>query len=395
MAKIFAVNAGSSSLKFQLLEMPSEDVITEGVVERIGLEDGIFTLKFNGEKNKEVTDIPNHGVAVSMLLDKLVKMNIVSSLDEIDGCGHRMVHGGEAFTDSVVITDEVVKAIEDVSDLAPLHNPANLTGYKAFKEALPNIPHVGVFDTAFHQTMPKTSYIYPIPYEYYEKYGIRRYGFHGTSHKFVSARAIELLGNPETSKVITCHLGNGASLSAVKDGKSINTSMGLTPLAGIMMGTRSGDIDPAIITFLKEKENMTAQEVTTVLNKKSGMLGISGISSDSRDVEDAAKEGNERAIFTEALYAQRIADVIGSYYMQLGGCDAIVFTAGLGENNAALRKNVIDLVSEATGAKIDDERNNVRGKETVVSTDDSTIKVLLIPTNEELVIARDVVKLSN
>jgi acetate kinase len=394
MAKIFAVNAGSSSLKFQLLEMPSEEVITEGVVERIGLEDGIFTLKFNGEKNKEVTDIPNHGVAVSMLLKKLVDMKIVASLDEIDGCGHRMVHGGEKFTDSAVITDEVIAGIEAVSDLAPLHNPANLTGYRAFKEALPNIPHVGVFDTAFHQTMPKTSYIYPIPYEYYEKYGVRRYGFHGTSHKYVSARAIEMLGNPETSKIITCHLGNGASLAAVKDGKSINTSMGLTPLAGIMMGTRSGDIDPAIITFLAEKEGKTADQITSELNKKSGMLGVSGISSDSRDVEDAAIAGDPQAIFTEALYAQRIADVIGSYFMQLGGCDAIVFTAGLGENNAMLRANVISLISEATGAKICEDKNNVRGKETLVSTEDSKIKVLLIPTNEELVIARDVVKLS-
>jgi acetate kinase len=394
MANIYAVNAGSSSLKFQLLEMPSEEVITEGVVERIGLEDGIFTLKFNGEKNKEVTDIPNHGVAVSMLLKKLVDMKIVASLDEIDGCGHRMVHGGEKFTDSAVITDEVIAGIEAVSDLAPLHNPANLTGYRAFKEALPNIPHVGVFDTAFHQTMPKTSYIYPIPYEYYEKYGVRRYGFHGTSHKYVSARAIEMLGNPETSKIITCHLGNGASLAAVKDGKSINTSMGLTPLAGIMMGTRSGDIDPAIITFLAEKEGKTADQITSELNKKSGMLGVSGISSDSRDVEDAAIAGDPQAIFTEALYAQRIADVIGSYFMQLGGCDAIVFTAGLGENNAMLRANVISLISEATGAKICEDKNNVRGKETLVSTEDSKIKVLLIPTNEELVIARDVVKLS-
>ena len=394
MAKIFAVNAGSSSLKFQLLDMPSEDVITEGVVERIGLEDGIFNLKFNGEKHKEIADMPNHGVAVSMLLKKLVDMKIVSSLDEIDGCGHRMVHGGEEFADSVLMTDEIVAAVEVCSDLAPLHNPANLTGYRAFKEALPNIPHVGVFDTAFHQTMPKTSYIYPIPYEYYEKYAVRRYGFHGTSHKYVSARAIDLLGNPETSKIITCHLGNGASLAAVKNGKSINTSMGLTPLAGIMMGTRSGDIDPAIITFLMAKEGKTAEEITSELNKKSGLYGVSQISSDSRDVENAAAEGNEQAIFTEALYAQRIADVLGSYYMQLGGCDAIVFTAGLGENSSALRSKVINLISEATGAKISDERNNVRGKEALVSSDDSSIKVYLIPTNEELVIARDVVKLS-
>lgn len=388
MSKIMAVNAGSSSLKYQLIEMPNENVLCSGIVERIGLNDSIFSINVLGQKTKDVLDIKDHSVAVALVLEALTKYNVVSSLDEIDGVGHRVVHGGELFNKSVVFNDEVEKAIDELSTLAPLHNPANLIGYRAFKSSLPKAGHVAVFDTAFHQTMEKDTYLYPLPYEYYTDFGVRKYGFHGTSHLFVSQRAIELLGNPKESKVITCHLGNGASLAAVKNGKSINTSMGLTPLAGVMMGTRSGDIDPAIITYIMEKTGQTAYEVTDVLNKKSGMLGLSQISSDARDIEDGIEEKNELALLTLDVYANRIAATIGSYYVQLGGCDAIVFTAGLGENGGVFRSAVINKLG-ALGIKIDEERNDVRGKETLISTDDSTAKVYLIPTDEELVIARD------
>ncbi|MFV0424790.1 MAG: acetate/propionate family kinase [Bacilli bacterium] len=393
MSKIFSVNAGSSSLKFQINEMPEETTIAEGLVERIGLDEGIITIKYNGEKDKEVLDIKDHSIAVSLVLDKVVKLGIVKSLDEIEGVGHRVVHGGEKFSDSAIMTEEVVTAIEGVSDLAPLHNPANLTGYKAFKEALPNVIHVAVFDTAFHQTMPKESYMYPIPTKYYEKYGVRRYGFHGTSHKFVSERTIDLLGNLEYSRIIVCHLGNGASISAVKNGKSINTSMGMTPLAGIMMGTRSGDIDPAILQFLMEKDGMDINEMTNVLNKKSGFLGVSGISSDCRDIEDGAAAGNEDAEFSLRLYVRRIADYIGQYIIQLGGLDALVFTAGVGENAISLRADIVKEIGRSTGAKINPETNNSRGSEVCISSEDSTVKVFVVPTNEEIVIARDVYSL--
>lgn len=286
MAKVLAINAGSSSLKFQLFDMPAETVLTKGVVERIGFDDAIFTIVVNGEKQREVTSIPNHAVAVKLLLDKLIRYGIIRSFDEIDGIGHRVVHGGEKFSDSVLITDEVIKQIEEVSELAPLHNPANLVGIRAFQEVLPNVPAVAVFDTAFHQTMPEQSFLYSLPYEYYTKFGIRKYGFHGTSHKYVTQRAAELLGRPiEQLRLISCHLGNGASIAAVEGGKSIDTSMGFTPLAGVAMGTRSGNIDPALIPYIMEKTGMTADEVIEVLNKKSGMLGISGISSDLRDLE--------------------------------------------------------------------------------------------------------------
>lgn len=395
MSKIFSVNAGSSSLKFQINEMPEENTLAEGLVERIGLDEGVVTIKYNGEKDKQVLKINDHSEAVNIVLDKVVKLGILNNLDEIAGVGHRVVHGGEKFADSAIMTDEVVAAIEEVSDLAPLHNPANLTGYNAFKSALPSATHVAVFDTAFHQTMPKESYMYPIPTKYYEKYGVRRYGFHGTSHKYVSQRTIELLGNPEYSRVIVCHLGNGASLSAVKNGKSINTSMGMTPLAGIMMGTRSGDIDPAILQFLMEKESMDIDTMTNVLNKESGMLGVSGISSDCRDIEDGSAAGNEDAEFTLRLYARRIADYIGQYIIQLGGLDALVFTAGIGENGIGIRADVVKEIGRSTGAKIDAEANNSRGKEVCISAEDSTIKVFVVPTNEEIVIARDVHTLMN
>lgn len=390
MTKIISVNAGSSSLKFQLFEMPQETVLTSGVFERIGLEEGIFTIKVNGEKKVIKEPIPDHTKAVSMLLDALVNYKIVEHLDEIKGAGHRAVHGGEIFTESVKVDDDVVEKFESLNDLAPLHNPAGLVGYRAFKEALPNCVHTFVFDTAFHSTMEPDTYLYALPYEYYEKYQVRRYGFHGTSHKYVAYRCAELMNkNIEDMKIITCHLGNGGSVTAVDHGKSINTSMGFTPLAGVMMGTRCGDIDPAIVTFLQKKENLCAEEAEDILNKHSGMLGVSGVSSDGRDVEAAAKEGNERAVLTEKIFANRVASYIGSYYVQLGGLDAIVFTGGIGENDAKMRKRIIDRV-KVLGADLDDAKNDgTRGVEKCLSPDNGKVAVWLIPTNEELMIARD------
>lgn len=395
MSKVMAVNAGSSSLKYQLIDVDNEEVLCSGLIERIGLKDSIFNIEVNGEKFKEILDIEDHNKAVELVLEALTKYKVIPSLKEISGVGHRVVHGGEKFAKSIVITPEVEETIEELCDLAPLHNPANLVGYRAFRDALPGVEHVAVFDTAFHQTMEADTFTYAIPYEYYKDYGVRKYGFHGTSHLYVSHRAIELLGNPEHSRIITCHLGNGASLSAVKDGKSIDTTMGLTPLAGVMMGTRSGDIDPAIITFIMDKTGQTAEEVVNVLNKKSGMLGVSGKSSDARDIEDAYNAGDELAKLTIEIYVNRICDFIGSYVIKLGGLDAIVFTAGLGENGIMFREKIIEKLTPALGVKIDKERNNVRGKETLISSDDSTAKVFLIPTNEELVIARDTVNLLN
>lgn len=391
MMKIISVNAGSSSLKFQLFEMPEEKVLTSGIVERIGFEDAIFTIKVNDEKVKEVLPIHDHEKAVSLLLDALVKHHIVNSLDEIQGVGHRAVHGGEAFTQSVSVTDEVIKTFESLSDLAPLHNPAGLIGYRAFKNNLPQASHAFIFDTAFHSTMEKDTYIYPIPMQYYDKYKIRKYGFHGTSHMYVSQRCAQLLNKKlEDTKIITCHLGNGASITAVDGGKSINTSMGFTPLAGVMMGTRSGDIDPAIVPFLMKKENLSVQEVEDILNKKSGMLGVSGISSDARDIEDACKEGNEAALLTTSLYVNRVVSTIGSYFVQLGGLDAIVFTGGIGENDTNVRELVCKRLEKALGVKLDVALNaKSRGKETLLTTADSKVAVWLVPTNEELVIARD------
>jgi acetate kinase len=395
MAKIIAMNAGSSSLKFQLFEMPSEDVITKGLVERIGLKDSIFTITANGEKFQEILDIPDHEVAVKMLLDKLTTLGIIESLDEIDGIGHRVVHGGEAFHDSVVITDDVLLKLEELSDLAPLHNPANVTGIKAFKRVLPNVPAIAVFDTAFHQTMPESSFLYSLPYEYYKKYGIRKYGFHGISHKYVSQRAAELLGRPiEQLRLISCHLGNGASIAAIQGGKSIDTSMGFTPLAGVTMGTRSGNIDPALIPFIMEKTNQTAEEVLEVLNKKSGMLAVSGFSSDLRDIEVEAKKGNKRAELALDVFANRIHKYIGSYSARMNGVDAIIFTAGIGENSDTIRARVLKGL-EFMGVYWDPALNTVRGKEAFINYPHSPVKVLVIPTNEEVMIARDVVRLAN
>lgn len=394
MKTIFAVNAGSSSLKFQLFEMPSENALCTGIVERIGLNDGIFTMKFSDQKIKFTQDIKDHQVAVDLVLEALIEHKIVKSLDEIGGVGHRVVHGGELYKQSVVIDDEVEKNIEALSELAPLHNPANLVGYRAFKKALPNIQHIAVFDTAFHQTMAKDVYMYPVPYDYYTNYKVRRYGFHGTSHYYVSHRVAELMHKEvDTINVITCHLGNGASLAAIRGGQSVNTSMGFTPLAGVMMGTRSGDIDPAIISYIMAKTQKTADQVLDILNKKSGMLGVSGLSSDARDIEDAVHAGNERAILTREMYGNRVADRIGSYFVQLGHVDAIVFTGGLGENDVETREVILRKIEKALQLSVDYENNSkIRGKEARLSKDDSAVDVWVVPTNEELVIAQDTYK---
>ncbi|MGP4067470.1 acetate kinase [Halobacillus sp. B29] len=390
--KILAINAGSSSLKFQLIDMPEETVITKGLVERIGLEDAVFTIEVNDEKDKTVTDIPDHGEAVRILLDKLTSNGVINSLDEINGVGHRVVHGGERFSESVLITDQVIQEIEEVSDLAPLHNPANLTGIRAFREVLPEVPHVAVFDTAFHQSMPEQSYLYSLPYEYYEDYGIRKYGFHGTSHKYVSERASEMMGRPvEQLRLLSCHLGNGASIAAIEGGKSIDTSMGFTPLAGVTMGTRSGNIDPALIPFIMEKTGKTANEVMNVLNKESGMLALSGFSSDLRDIEIRASEGDERAELALEVFAARIHKYIGSYAARMHGIDGIIFTAGVGENSYTMRERVLKGL-EFMGVYWDPSLNQIRGKEAFVNYPHSPVKVMVIPTNEEVMIARDTVE---
>lgn len=395
MAKIIAINAGSSSLKFQLFDMPSELVITKGLIERIGLQDSIFNITANGEKIQEIIDIPDHEVAVKMLLDKLTTLGIIGSLDEIDGIGHRVVHGGEQFNDSVLITEEVMAKIEELSDLAPLHNPANITGIRAFRRVLPNVPAIAVFDTAFHQTMPESSYLYSLPYEYYEKYRIRKYGFHGTSHKYVSRRAAQLLGRPvEQLRLISCHLGNGASIAAIQGGKSIDTSMGFTPLAGVTMGTRSGNIDPALIPYIMEKTHKSVEEVLDILNKKSGMLAISGFSSDLRDIEIQAKQGNHRAKLALDVFANRIHKYIGSYAARMYGVDAIIFTAGIGENSDVIRENVLKGL-EFMGVYWDPALNKVRGEEAFINYPHSPVKVIIIPTNEEVMIARDVTRLAD
>ncbi|MFS0636654.1 acetate kinase [Mesobacillus foraminis] len=394
MAKMIAINAGSSSLKFQLFEMPSEEVITKGIVERIGLKDSIFTISVNGEKIKDVLDIPNHEVAVKMLLDKLISNGIIQSLNEIEGVGHRVVHGGEEFDDSVLITDEVLAKIDKLSELAPLHNPANLTGIRAFQQVLPNVPAVAVFDTAFHQTMPENSFLYSLPYNYYKEFGIRKYGFHGTSHKYVSQRAAEMLGRPiEHLRLISCHLGNGASIAAIEGGKSIDTSMGFTPLAGVTMGTRSGNIDPALIPYIMEKTNKTADEVLDVLNKESGMLGVSGFSSDLRDIQTEADKGNKRAELALQVFGDRIHKYIGSYAARMSGVDAIIFTAGIGENSTAIRERVLKGL-EFMGVYWDPALNKVHGEEAFISYPHSPVKVMVIPTNEEVMIARDILRLT-
>jgi acetate kinase len=393
MTKIIAVNAGSSSLKFQLLEMPSEHVITGGIIERIGMKDSVFQIKLNGEKLTETMEIENHAIAVKLLLDKLLDLKIITSFDEIGGVGHRIVHGGDVITESVVLDEQAVALIESIVDLGPLHLPANITGVKAFQEVLPHVKHIGVFDTAFHKTLPEEAYLYAVPYDWYERYAVRKYGFHGTSHQYVSQRTAELLGKkPEEVNIIVAHMGNGASLCAVKQGKSVDTTMGFTPLEGVPMGTRSGNIDPAIIEYMALKKGKSMKEITSILNKLSGYLGVSGVSSDSRDVNDAASKGNHRARLAIDIQAKRIADYIASYYVYMGGADALVFTAGIGENAPTTRENIVNRLA-ALGAKIDPERNNCRGVERLISTDDSKLKVFVVPTNEEVMIARDTLRL--
>lgn len=393
---ILVINCGSSSLKYQLIDSNSEEVLAKGLCERIGASGSVLTHKTNdGRKEVVEESMPNHTVAVKLVISALTdkEYGCIKSLDEIGAVGHRIVHGGENFSQSVIITEDTIKAIEECSDLAPLHNPANLIGVNSCKEIMGDIPMVAVFDTAFHQTMPEKAYMYGLPYEYYEKYKIRRYGFHGTSHQFVSQRVAQMLGKDiEDLKVIVCHLGNGASVTAVQGGKSVDTSMGLTPLEGLLMGTRSGDIDPAVVEFICKKENLTVEEALNVLNKKSGMLGLTGISSDARDVEAAVKEGNERAILTVQTYAYRVAKYIGAYTAAMNGVDAICFTAGLGENHRLLRERVASYLGYL-GAELDDERNDVAGEERIVSSDNSKVALLVVPTNEELAIARETKRL--
>lgn len=392
--KILVVNCGSSSLKFQLIDSETEEVAASGLCERIGL-DGALIYKVNGDKIKQEIDLPDHEVAIKKVLDTLLdkEIGVLTSLDEIGAIGHRMVHGGEKFSSSVIINEEIIKQIETCNDLAPLHNPANLLGVRACQEVMPDVPNVVVFDTAFHQTMPSKAYLYALPKEYYEKYGVRRYGFHGTSHSFVSKRLAELAGlDINNSRMIICHIGSGASISAIKDGKSVDTSMGMTPLEGLMMGTRSGDMDPAIIEFICQKENITVQEMTTILNKKSGALGLSGLSNDYRDLVEAAQGGNQDAINALDVMVYRVIKYIGAYYMALGGVDAIALTAGVGENNLELRAKIVEGLA-AIGIKLDVEANAVRGDERKISTDDSAAQVWVVPTNEELAIARETARL--
>ena len=393
--KVLVVNCGSSSIKYQLINMENEEVMAKGYLEKIGLPDSFLTHKVNGEKYRIEKVITNHEEGIKLVLDQLLDENygVIKDLKEIDAVGHRVVHGGEKFSDSVIITDEVIDAMKECIPLAPLHNPAGITGIEACKKVLPNVPMVGVFDTAFHQTIPEEAYIYAIPYEYYEKYRIRKYGFNGTSHKFVSRRVAELMGKPvEDLKIITCHLGQGGSLCAVKGGKSVDTSMGLTPLAGIPMGTRCGDIDPSIVTFLMKQENLTPDEMDTILNKKSGKLGISGVSFDDRDIEKAAAEGNQRAKLAIDTFAYQVLGFIGRYAAQMNGVDVITFAGGVGENGPEVRSKICNSL-EFLGVKIDEEKNKVRGKECEISTPDSKVKVYVVPTDEELMIARDTMNL--
>ncbi|AYK15692.1 MAG: acetate kinase [Methanosarcina flavescens] len=390
--KVLVINAGSSSLKYQLIDMTTESPLAIGLCERIGITDSIITQKrFDGKKLEKTTDFPNHKVAMEEVVKSLTdpEFGVIKDMGEINAVGHRVVHGGEKFTSSALIDADVEKSIEECFDLAPLHNPPNMMGIKACQELMPGVPMVAVFDTAFHMTIPKYAYMYALPYEVYEKYGIRKYGFHGTSHMYVSRRAIDMLGKPaEETKIITCHLGNGSSITAVKGGKSVETTMGFTPLEGVCMGTRCGSIDPAVVPFIMEKENLSTREIDTLMNKKSGVLGVSGVSNDFRDLDEAASKGNERADLALEIFAYKIKKVIGEYSAVLDGPDAIVFTAGIGENSASIRKRILSGL-ENFGVKIDEEKNKIRGQEIDIAAPDSKIRVFVIPTNEELTIARD------
>ncbi len=390
--KILAVNAGSSSLKFTAYEMPEETNLISGVFERIGMEDSFYTIKFNGEKIKKEIDLPNHEVAFKTLMDELIDNGVVKNYDEIKGIGHRIVQGGSYFDKTVVVDEEVVSKIDELAALAPLHNPAAIVGIRAAQAVVPNATQTVVFDTAFHQTMPEENYMYALPYEWCEEYQIRKYGAHGTSHKYVAARMNEILGRYNT-KLITCHIGNGASISAVEEGRCVDTSMGLTPNAGLIMGTRCGDIDATIVPYMMDKLKINSKKMDEILNKKSGLLGISGESSDSRDIEDGINRGNERCILAQKMYVRRIIDYIAKYYVELGGCDAIVFTAGVGENSIHTRHEVLDGL-KVLGIEIDEVANNVRGEERLITTENSSIPCYIIPTNEELMIARDTYDLS-
>ena len=385
--KILSVNAGSSSLKFQMYEMPAEKVLISGVFERIGINDSLYTIKINGEKITKKAELPNHKEAVRILVEELLDNNVIKSLDEIKGIGHRVVQGADKFDKSVLIDDEVVEIISELSSLAPLHNPAAVTGIKAFKEIIPTAQAVAVFDTSFHQTMDKETYLYALPYNWYTDYQVRKYGAHGTSHNYVANRLSEIL-NKKDCRVIVCHLGNGGSITAVKDGKCVDTSMGFTPNAGVIMGTRCGDIDASIIPYMMKKTNMTYQDIDNAINKQSGFLGISGVSSDSRDIEDGIKQGNERCLLAQHMFIRRVVDYIAKYYVLLNGVDAIAFTAGIGENSIDIRKGIIEKLA-VLGIKIDEEKNNVRGKEQLITTSDSSVPVYIIPTDEEVMIARD------
>ena len=392
---VLVINCGSSSLKFQLINSESEAVLAKGLCERIGIDGRLTYQPAGGEKNVSEKAMPTHTEAIQFVIDALTDADtgVVKSLDEIGAVGHRVVHGGEKFAKSVVVTPEVKAAIAECNDLAPLHNPANLIGIEACESLMPGTPQVVVFDTAFHQTMPEKAYMYGLPYEYYEKYKVRRYGFHGTSHSFVSKRVAEIVGKPyNATKTIVCHLGNGASISAVLNGESVDTSMGLTPLEGLVMGTRSGDIDPAIMEFVAKKENLDIAGIMNVLNKKSGVEGVSGVSSDFRDLEAAAKAGNKRAELAIDVFAYRVAKYVGAYTAAMNGVDNIVFTAGIGENCALVRTKVCSYLGYL-GITIDEEANGKRGEEIVISTPDSKVKVLVVPTNEELAIARETVAL--
>jgi len=396
--KILVLNCGSSSIKYKLFDMTTKEVLAQGGIEKIGLVGSFLKLTLpNGEKQILEKDIPEHTAGIEFILNTLVspEYGAIKSLDEINAVGHRMVHGGERFSESVLLNKEVLDAFIACNDLAPLHNPANLKGVNAVSAILPNVPQVGVFDTAFHQTMPDYAYMYAIPYELYEKYGVRRYGFHGTSHRYVSQRVCEFLGvDPKGKKIITCHIGNGGSISAIKDGKCIDTSMGLTPLEGLVMGTRSGDIDAGAVTFIMEKEGLNATGVSNLLNKKSGVLGVSGVSSDMRELEAAVAAGNPKAILAEKMYFYRIKKYIGAYAAALGGVDIILFTGGVGENQANCRSEVCEGL-EFMGVKIDLEKNKVRGEEAIISADDSKVTVAVIPTDEELMIASDTLAILN
>ena len=389
--KILSVNAGSSSLKFQLYEMPEEKVLISGLMERIGVGNSFYTIKVDGQKIKKEVELNNHEQAFEVLVKELEENNVVKSLDEIKGIGHRVVQGGDYFDKTVVIDDEVLSKIEELSSLAPLHNPAAATGIKAAMEVFPNAVQTAVFDTAFHQTMPKENYLYALPYEWYENYKVRRYGAHGTSHKFVSERMNEILGHTNT-KLITCHIGNGASVSAVVNGKCLNTSMGLTPNAGLIMGTRCGDIDASIIPYVMEKTNMTPKEMDNAINKQSGLLALSRKSSDSRDIEEGIAQGDENCILAQKMYVRRIVDYIAKYYVEMEGCDAIVFTAGIGEKAIDTRRDIINELG-VLGVTLDEEANNVKSEERLISTKDSKIECWIIPTDEELMIARDTLAL--